>query len=114
MFTGQFVPSAGTLFYVKSNGYDRVINTAEMQGYGAVQAVIRTDDNSYCDDVFRALGADDTHVVGVRLTDKVPDRASKKIVFPRHQWKFAPVGPSVAAALGLVDHTTDQHEGQAQ
>ena len=89
----NFVPDAGTLFYVTYRPRDRV------DGGFVTETVVTTFvDRSYSDDIFKCVAKDSVLLVAEFLT-----RNKEKINFRLDQVYFSPVGPEVLAALGLVE-----------
>lgn len=89
----NFLPEIGMLFYAES-----LRDAITHAGDGSVTTVVKRRDTSYDDNVFRCK-AIDAHVV---VADVVYGSSMVPIkIFPQYRWRFHPLGPGVASALGL-------------
>ena len=95
-----FTPNKGDRFHVTFKPRERVIN--DLAGGMFTEAkVVKSQDRSYCDDIFECAGCDETVVVGKFLT-RGPSGDIR--VFRFTDCTFTPVGPDVVESLGLGEH----------
>lgn len=103
MSTSTWVPAVGELFYIKNL---RMIQRTIRNEGGDVISVVQQLDKSYSDNIFRMVAADDKVFVadaiyGYKFND--PRR-----MLLRSEFAAEPVGPDVAAALGLQIDTRSE------
>lgn len=91
----QYTPQAGHLFYVKFNPRERIL----AGDFGAADRVVKVNDGSYRDQIFRCMAHDETHVVAIREYGGFSNGST--YLFVREDVTFNPVGPDVVKALGL-------------
>lgn len=89
----KFIPRPGMLAYITvlPREHTHVKENGEL-------AVVTQQDNSYSDQVFRCIAADDTHVLAKCVFGgwlKDPQ------LFKLSRYRFDPVGPEIARALNL-------------
>ena len=94
--TQNFFPAAGNLFYATFRTLRRD-DDATADGV-LVRVVSEKDDKNLHEKVFSCVAAD-THAV---VADVAFGYNWGRRVLTRHAYKFHPVGPEVAMALGLV------------
>lgn len=90
-----FIPTPGTLFYARSR-----LVFSHASGEGETATVIKQADRSYHSAVMRCKAADDYSVVAEVVHGDTYGKGSHMLLL--HEFNFHPVGPDVAAALGLV------------
>lgn len=93
-----FVPNPGLLFYAVCVQNDSlVVNT------GSTATVVKSTDRSHSGKVFRCVALDNHVVVGAELWDGyLSSKPSNKLLL-RSDFRFEPLGPGVAAALGIEE-----------
>lgn len=91
----QFTPSAGQCFYVKFNPREKVV----YGDMGSGDKVIKVQDGSYKDNIFRCIAKDNTHVVATRIYGGYTPKDN--YLFVREDVTFNPVGPEVMKALAI-------------
>lgn len=95
----KFTPDPGSLHYTSCKPYKRVIGGDSPFGNVLSEPkVIEHQDRSYEGEVFRCVARDDHALVCQRLTGHY---AGSMHTFVISKYEFAPVGPSVASALGV-------------
>jgi len=89
----HYTPTAGQCFYVKFNPREKVLHG----DLGGADKVIKVQDGSYKDSIFRCIAHDNTHVVATRIYGGYTPK--DKYLFVREDVTFNPVGPEVMKAL---------------
>ena len=106
----NFIPDPGSLFYTAVKPRLRQV----VEGSAFTETKIRTvaeQDGSYQEDIFKCIARDDTHMVAERLTGY--HGGDKKYLFRIDGYIFNPVGPTVAAAMGLAsEHIQTPLDGE--
>ena len=91
----HYTPVKGQCFYVRFNPKERVL----MGDFGSADKVIKVQDGSYKNNIFRCLATDETHVVAEVVYGS--SFSKENYLFVREDVTFSPVGPDVMAALGI-------------
>ena len=89
-----FVPNPGTLFYAECT-----VTYVQEIGSGSTATAVRQSDRSYRGNLFRCVATDDRAVIGRVVWGSTYGNEPRMLV--RKDYAFHPVGPDVAAALGL-------------
>lgn len=97
----EFIPEIGDLFYATSKQFSRNV----FSGIGGDEVIaVKERDRSYDNIVMRCRGVDDHAIVAEACYGN--NFYGKNIRFLiKENYKFAPVGPSISAALGLCRET---------
>lgn len=90
----KLTPEPGSLFYAEPS---RVMTRNVGQGETAV--AVREKDRSYAERVLRCVAFDDRAVIAEIVWGHSYGDAKRMLL--RSEYTFEPVGPTVAAALGL-------------
>lgn len=95
----SFVPSKGDFFYVSCKPRKRIIGGGIFD-VGVIEKVVETQDRSYSGYVFQCMGRDD-HALAAERRPK-GSGCMDNYTFVIAQYHFAPVGPEMMQALGLL------------
>lgn len=92
-------PRAGELFAVVLNPHERIVSAGS---FGS-ETIVKQQDRSYFDVVFRCLASDASRVVGISVYGGWSKDAR---IFMRHECRFDDVS-LIAPALGLTEKPAD-------
>lgn len=101
----KFTPDAGVLHYVSCKPLTRVIGDGLFGGILAEPKVVEQQDRSYQGDIFRCVARDSHAIVSERLTGFM---SGSRLTFVITNYEFAPVGPDVAAAVGIANEAAKE------
>jgi len=93
-----FIPDKGTLFYVECQFEHSMVTGSVF----TEMRITKVKDRSYLGEVFLCLGSDQHAVVGRRPDMPEKSYGGAKVVFRQADYRFIPVGPDVAEAMGLA------------
>ena len=95
-----FVPDPGTLFYA-----DPTLYYTRQVGSGDTAVAVREQDRSHAEKVMRCIAVDARVVIAeVAWSQCFWDKADKdrrRTMLLRSEYRFQPLGPGVAEALGI-------------
>jgi hypothetical protein len=90
----KFTPDPGTLFYA-----DTTRESVRQVGSGDTAVAVKERDRSYAEKVLRCVALDQMVVIAEVAWGQ--NNGNSRRMLLRSEYEFQPVGPDVAAALGL-------------